>query len=236
MEFLKFISAKEMYDALIDGPDLYSPTKELLVYHYNVDGAICHYDIDTEKAAVLVQTCIDTGEDMWGAHLGPGGYIIDNLYDGEDVPPAIDYLEDLYKDVWVTTADYAEMLDRGITIEVGDKEKDEEIVVIKDDTIKAVLEDIGEGVCGDYDPEDANDIQLLRFSAYINNDGIFEQMDDASYCTQIPLSTPYGELARLCMVIFEEYRDVADAYRNGSSVKRLGERLSWLSPSKKEAA
>ena len=235
MEFLTFTSAKDMYDKLIDGPDLYSPTKELLVFHYNLDGAIAYYNIDKEKAQELVTDSKDTGEE-WCGLLGPGGYIIDNMYNGEDIPPAIDFLDALYREVWVTTKDYAKMLERGITIKTGVKETDEEIVVIQDETIKAVLEDIGEGVCGDYDPEDADDIQLLRFSAYINNDGIFEQMNDASYCTQIPLSTPYGELARLCMVIFEKYRDVADAYRNGSSVKKLGERLSWLSPSKEEVA
>lgn len=235
MDFLRFDSAKEMYDMLIDGPDLYSPTKELLVFHYNADGAIAHYDIDSEEAAKLVKMSKETGE-AWCGLLGPGGYIVDCLNSGEDVSPVIGYLEDLYKDVWVTTEDYAEMLDRGITIKLGDKEKDEEIVVIKDDTIVAVLEDIGEGISGDYNPEDEDDVQLLRFSVYIKNeDGVYEQMDDASYCTQIPLSTPYGELARLCMIIFKEYRDVADAYKNGSSVKKLGERLSWLSPSIQEA-
>jgi hypothetical protein len=235
MKFLTFKNATEMYNALIDGPDLYSPTKELLIFHYNAEGAIAHYDIDSKEAAGLVKDSRETGEE-WCGLLGPGGYIVDTLDNGEDITPVIEYLEDICKDVWMTTEDYAEMLSKGIIISVGDKEKDEDIVTIQDDTIKAVLEDIGEGHCGDYDPEDESDEQLLRFTVYINEDGCFEQMEDASYCTQIPLNTPFGELARLCKVIFDEYRDEADAYRNGSSVKKMGEQLSWLAPKESEVA
>lgn len=110
MEFLRFESAKDMYDMLIDGPDLYSPTKELLVFHYNVEGAIAHYDIDRKEAQRLVKDSKETGE-SWSGLLGPGGYIIDTLDDKEDISPVIDYLEDLYEEVWVTTDDYSEMLD-----------------------------------------------------------------------------------------------------------------------------
>ncbi len=235
MKILTFKNATEMYNALIDGSDLYSPTRELLVFHYNAEGAIAHYDIDKKEAEVLVKDSRETGEE-WCGLLGPGGYIVDTLDNGEDITPVTDYLEGIYEDVWMTTGDYAKMLDKGIEITLGDKEKDESIVTIQDDTIMAVLEDIGEGYNGDYNPEDEDDEQLLRFTVYISEDDRFEQIDDASYCTYIPLSTPFGELTRLCKVIFDEYRNVADAYRNGSSVKKLGERLSWLTPKKDEVA
>lgn len=110
MRFLKFKSAKDMYDMLIDGPELYSPTKELLIFHYNIEGAIAHYDIDREKAQELVKESIENSE-YWSGLLGPGGYIIDTLDNGKDITPVIDYLEDLYEEVWVTADDYKEMLD-----------------------------------------------------------------------------------------------------------------------------
>ena len=110
MEFLKFESAKDMYDMLIDGHDLYSPTKKLLIFHYNIEGAIAHYDIDRKEAEKLVKGSIETGE-SWSGLLGPGGYIIDTLENGKDISPVVDYLENLYEEAWVATEDCKEMLD-----------------------------------------------------------------------------------------------------------------------------
>ena len=110
MDYLKFESAKDMYDRLIDGLDIYSPTKELFIFLYNAEGAIAHYDIDRKEAERLVKDSMETGE-SWSGILGRGGYIIDTFNNGKDISPIIDYLENLYEEVWVTTDDYKEMLD-----------------------------------------------------------------------------------------------------------------------------
>ncbi len=99
-----------MYDRLIDGLDIYSPTKELFIFLYNAEGAIAHYDIDRKEAERLVKDSMETGE-SWSGILGRGGYIIDTFNNGKDISPIIDYLENLYEEVWVTTDDYKEILD-----------------------------------------------------------------------------------------------------------------------------
>ena len=106
----------------------------------------------------------------------------------------------------------------------------EEIVMeIWDDVIMAVWENIGEGFSGDYNEEDADDQNLLRFSVYIkDNDGEWEAIEDASYCTQNPYDTPEERLKSMLEIIFKEYRDVLDEYPPKYSVKKLGERLSWI--------
>jgi hypothetical protein len=91
---------------------------------------------------------------------------------------------------------------------------------------KVVWEYIGEGMSGDYNQEDEDDYPHLRFSCYKRPEGhvkgIFEweQMDDASYCTCLPTSTPKTILKlasdKIMLSLHEDYK------------KRL-EELSWLS-------
>ena len=81
---------------------------------------------------------------------------------------------------------------------------------------------IGEGWSGDYNEDDINDLPLLRFSCDRKIDGQWEQMEDASYCTRMPISTPIQTLARAAAIILEAIEDVC--YK-----KRL-EELSWLEP------
>ena len=87
----------------------------------------------------------------------------------------------------------------------------------------------GEGLCGGYDPEDPDDMNLLRFDVYKSiDDGNWEAVDDASYCTQVSAETPDNELLRLLYSIFNEYYD-AIIVSEAESVKKLGESLSWIS-------
>ena len=91
---------------------------------------------------------------------------------------------------------------------------------------------LGEGWSGDYDPDDPEDEELLRFdvsryepdSAPSWSDG-WVAVEDASYCTQFPVSaTPTRRIAGLCLLMSEFYEPVSAGY----SVKKLGERLSWI--------
>ena len=84
--------------------------------------------------------------------------------------------------------------------------------------ITAVWEAIGEGWSGDYNPDDPNDTELLRFSVYLGD----EQMEDASYCTQMPVGTDEAILRRALELIL----DAAET----PSPKRALEELSWVKP------
>ena len=105
-------------------------------------------------------------------------------------------------------------------------------VSIWSDKLRVDWVNLGEGVSGDYNPEDSEDINLLRFDVYAKRDSSnWEEVNDASYCSNVPADTNPDELERLLRVIFDRYSDVIDDYiNNGTSVKKLGEELSWIVP------
>ena len=92
-------------------------------------------------------------------------------------------------------------------------------------------EDLGEGLSGDYDPDDPDDVHLLRFTLYDTSKKDFlgrrEQVDDCSYCTLMPVDTPDNILMKALDYMLDEFVNVIDA---GYSGKKTGERLSWISP------
>lgn len=92
--------------------------------------------------------------------------------------------------------------------------------------VRVELEWIGEGWSGEYDDRDPDDEPLLRFTVSHRVDGEWEQVDDASYCTQLSaLAVTEEERRRILTSIMEQvYDDVA----SGRSIKRLCEELSWL--------
>ena len=102
-------------------------------------------------------------------------------------------------------------------------------VSIENDLIKIDWYDAGEGLCGDYNPEDPDDIHLLRFDVYKKEDGEWTEVEDASYCTRMPYASDQELLVESLYIIFKNYYDVLkdDPDR---SVKKLGEELSWICP------
>ena len=108
----------------------------------------------------------------------------------------------------------------------------ETLLRIEDDVIRVEFVYIGEGICGDYNPEDPDDVQLLRFDVSIRDNGEpdneWVEVDDASYCTTIKKDTPMDVLKQKIKIIFNEYRNVADHILQGGSVKKLGETLSLI--------
>ena len=62
------------------------------------------------------------------------------------------------------------------------------------------LEDIGEGLSGDYDPKDKDDVPLLRFTVLKGN----EPVEDASYCTQVPTNITIVEATKILGAIMNE--------------------------------
>ena len=111
-----------------------------------------------------------------------------------------------------------------------------------DGLVMVVLEDCCEGIHGDYDEDDPNDLRLLRFSIYrfcnepsnpnINwkfegteyEFGEWMAVRDGSYCTQIPVASEEHELIEAAKFILEY---VEDGVRNYTNEKKLYESLSW---------
>ena len=101
-------------------------------------------------------------------------------------------------------------------------------IEIQNDLLCLEWVDLGEGLCGDYNPDDPKDIPLLRFDAYIKENGQWTSIEDASYCTCVPATTDVEELINLLDIVFNKYDEVVDAYIDGGSVKHLGEELSHI--------
>lgn len=79
-------------------------------------------------------------------------------------------------------------------------------------------EHIGEGMSGDHDPDDPDDVPLLRFFVY--KDG--EPLEDGSYCTLMPVDTPPEIMKRALVVIYRAAQQ--------DNPKRELEELSWMRP------
>ena len=90
---------------------------------------------------------------------------------------------------------------------------------------RVTLEHIDEGNDGDFDINDPDDIRLIRFSVDKKEDGYWEGVEEASYCTEIPIDAPQGQLEAIARSILEE---VTGPIQSGVPIKRLCERLSWM--------
>ncbi len=103
----------------------------------------------------------------------------------------------------------------------------------ENERIRVELVNIGEGWNGDYNPEDPDDEELLRFDVYYKNpedkDMDWMEVEDASYCTQLPADASEDILEKAVTAIFKRYDDVATHIISGGSVKKMGEELSWIS-------
>ena len=89
---------------------------------------------------------------------------------------------------------------------------------------------------GDYRPDDPHDINLLRFDVYVKADADtnaetvdgWAEVEDASYCTNMPATASEDVLEKALRCIFKRYRDVITG-PDYPSVKKLGEELSHIS-------
>lgn len=112
-------------------------------------------------------------------------------------------------------------------------DEDGDVVVAKDDCIKVSLVNLDEGINGDYDPDDPEDVNLLRFDVYYRNpeEGLddWEPVDDASYCTNVEANSTKEHLEKVVRTLFKRYRDEYRNIATGGSVKKMGEELSHIS-------
>ncbi|MCG3207261.1 MAG: hypothetical protein FOGNACKC_00861 [Anaerolineae bacterium] len=93
------------------------------------------------------------------------------------------------------------------------------------DTVKVEWVELGEGLSGDFDPNDPDDVELLRFDVSRLVSGHWVEVRDASYCTEMPVSAhPFWQWAGLEAIL----REVWEPLKEGHSIKRKCEELSWL--------
>lgn len=98
--------------------------------------------------------------------------------------------------------------------------------LIRDD-VKIEWEALGEGLNGDYNPMDPNDMEFLRFYVSVLRDGVWEEKEDASYCTCFPATaTPEEQMAGL-EVLMKRFHHALHGNID-VSVKKLGEEMSWI--------
>ena len=80
--------------------------------------------------------------------------------------------------------------------------------------------DCAEGLNGDYDKTDPDDVPLLRFDVLVNG----EQAENGSYCTQLSVNDPRPLLEKAAGIILKE----AEATLNKSGFKKSMAQLSWM--------
>ena len=78
IEKLKFKKWEDMYKLLISGIDLYNPKTGCYVFKYNDTGALCYYTLSPDEAFSIIEQSKKNCE-YWGAYLGTGGYVLDDM-------------------------------------------------------------------------------------------------------------------------------------------------------------
>lgn len=66
---------------------------------------------------------------------------------------------------------------------------------------------LGEGWSGDYDPEDPEDVPLLRADLFMEENGEWVEPADSSYCTLAPVGTPEEKLREVSERLFYRLGD-----------------------------
>ena len=103
------------------------------------------------------------------------------------------------------------------------------VMAIENDVVRVEWENADEGLCGDYDPDDPDDVNLLRFYVYRKDGQEWVPVDDASYCTEMPAGTDEKILRKALELLLKEFTNVLRTDPH-ASVKRLGESLTYIAP------
>ena len=95
--------------------------------------------------------------------------------------------------------------------------------------VKVAWVNLGEGILGDYHPDDEDDINLLRFDIYTFSDGKWWVVDNASYCTRFPANSSKEQQEKALGIIMDRIYDPLTQDSEGSICK-ICEELSWIDP------
>lgn len=90
--------------------------------------------------------------------------------------------------------------------------------------VRVLLSYIGEGRSGDYDPEDPDDVPLLRYDLDRKEDDKWIAVENGSYCTELPTSISRHEAELAASIILDNVADLVKSNKH----KRMCEKLSWL--------
>lgn len=93
--------------------------------------------------------------------------------------------------------------------------------------VRVALVYLGEGIRGDYDSKDPNDIPLLRFDVSVCRDGIWEEKEDGSYCTCLPLDASKGAQEHALSQLMNAFYPILSKDVE-ASIKKVGERMSHI--------
>ena len=97
------------------------------------------------------------------------------------------------------------------------------------DNVKVEWDAIGEGLQGDYNSENSDDVELLRFYVSVLRDGEWEEKEDGSYCTCFPVTATDKEKWAGLLLLMDRFHDVLFSDPD-ASIKKLGEEMSWINP------
>lgn len=87
--------------------------------------------------------------------------------------------------------------------------------------------DLEEGLHGDYDPNDPEDVALLRFDISRKENGEWVPVNNGNYCTLFPVDAPESQKRAALEHIMDK---VHSPLKNGQSIKNICEPLSWIEP------
>lgn len=93
--------------------------------------------------------------------------------------------------------------------------------------IRVEFEDLGEGLAGDYNEDDPNDIPLLRFYISRMENGEWIPIENATLCTAMPVDTD-PDIQRQALEFI--YDRVHDSIESDKPIKRICQDLSWIEP------
>jgi len=89
------------------------------------------------------------------------------------------------------------------------------------------FERLGEGYFGDFDPDDPEDEELLRFETYRKDEsGSWAPCRDGGYCTALPVATPLDGRQQALDMLMATLQGGIESDR----VKHIAEMASWISP------
>jgi len=103
-------------------------------------------------------------------------------------------------------------------------EEETELIIGK---VKVEWVNLGEGLSGDYNPDDPEDENLLRFDVSKLENGEWVEVPDASYCTLFSANASDENKQEGLRILMD---NIYEEVRAGHSIKKLCERLSWISP------
>jgi len=96
--------------------------------------------------------------------------------------------------------------------------------------VRVAWEDLGEGLDGEYNEDDPNDVPLLRFNVYRRDSATaaWEEVEHASYCTRMPAEAGSVAKRRGLEILMNRFYDAVVA--DDGEAENIAEELSWIGP------